>query len=126
MRDYRDADGWDAAVEKMNKRIARKVVTKNVNRTARNVKALDTAIDNAVKQMTRKKKNKTDVPIMILPQLIKTQDELIRRNPEMQDQEEMSPEVTEAIKVLSAMDKKGVAALGDMLIADIEKESRKK
>lgn len=116
---YRQIDNWDEVTVKMMKRLKRKLATEGMNRTARNIRALDMAIENIKKQI--KGKDGKKVPAIILHQLIKTQDELLRRNPEQDGQVELSDEVTEALKVLADMDKKEIRALGNLVVKEMVK-----
>lgn len=111
---------WDKQVDAIERRAIKKISDKAVNRLARNLSALDVAIDGIVQKI---EKRPAKTPTVMLPHLVRVQEELLNKHPDVFSDDDSEDEKLEAaMRVLNKLSDREVTALGDLLVQHLEQE----
>jgi len=122
---YRILDDWDARIERINKRIHKKVDVLAVNRRLRNVQVLDMAIED-IKEQIKIAQEKGLIGIIdpkLLPRMVVAQDFLIGRGAADEEHVELSVEAREALTFLTSLGEKSIIQLADIISAKLAEQA---
>lgn len=112
VRKYKELYEWDAQRQKAVTILHEREVELEVDRRQRNLHTLDMGIENIKTQLVADKDGViTNVPMKILPSLIKAQHELLEGSPETTPP--ITPELRSALTILDALGKDTLKGIAD-------------
>lgn len=109
---YRKIDAWDSRLDAAEREAVRQTHKKMVNRTKRNLEALDIGIDASAKAI----KDADYADPKHLHNMVKVQQSILYNNPDKDQTEEINEEVQQALRTLNQFEPEQMKAIGDHIV----------